>query len=118
MKKVIINADDFGYSSGVNSGIIKSFQDGILSSTTLMANMPGCLEAIQLTKENPGLGIGGHLVLTCGKSLTDTLTLTRDTHVFYNLNEYHEHRKFMDQEEIFNEWCANSTRKLTFRYGL
>ena len=42
MKKVIINADDFGYSSAVNLGIIKSHKDGILTSTTLMANMPGC----------------------------------------------------------------------------
>ncbi|MCB6144124.1 ChbG/HpnK family deacetylase, partial [Lachnospira pectinoschiza] len=47
MKKIIINADDFGYSSGVNQGIIKAFREGVLSSTTLMANMPGCDEAIK-----------------------------------------------------------------------
>ena len=51
MKKVIINADDFGYSSAVNLGIIKAYKEGILTSTTLMANMPGCDEAITLAKE-------------------------------------------------------------------
>ena len=40
MKSVIINADDFGYSPAVNAGIIKAYEDGILTSTTLMANMP------------------------------------------------------------------------------
>lgn len=66
MKKVIINADDFGYSAAVNAGIIKAYQDGVLTSTTLMANMSGRDGAIQLAKENQGLGVGGHLVLTCG----------------------------------------------------
>ena len=105
MKKVIINADDFGYSSAVNLGIIKSHKDGILTSTTLMANMPGCDEAIILAKENPNLGVGGHLVLTCGKSLTKGSSIIDENGHFYNLAEYKKHRNEMCDEEIFREWC-------------
>lgn len=41
MKKLIINADDFGYSRGVNYGIIDAYKLGILTSATFMTNMPG-----------------------------------------------------------------------------
>ncbi|GAA0752503.1 MULTISPECIES: chitin disaccharide deacetylase [Clostridium] len=104
MKRVIINADDFGYSSAVNQGIIKSHKDGILTSTTLMANMPGCDEAILLAKENVNLGVGAHLVLTCGKPLTKVTSLIDEKGDFYNLVEYKKHRKQMCDEEIFQEW--------------
>lgn len=106
MKKVIINADDFGYSSGVNRGILESFQNGLLTSTTLMANMPGALEAIELAKAYPTLGVGGHLVLTCGYPLTKVKTLVSVTGRFYNLETYHKERGTMNEEEIFQEWCA------------
>lgn len=105
MKKVIINADDFGYSSAVNLGIIKAYKEGILTSTTLMANMPGCDEAIKLAKENPDLGVGGHLVLTCGKPLTKGESLIDGNGDFYSLAEYKKHRNEMCDEEIFQEWC-------------
>ncbi|MGX7150283.1 carbohydrate deacetylase [Enterococcus ureasiticus] len=104
MKQVIINADDFGYSAGVNAGIIKSFKEGVLSSATLMANMPGREEAIQLAKEHPTLGVGGHLVLTCGESLKNRKTITDSTGNFLNLNQYKNYRSQMDSEEIFDEW--------------
>ena len=67
MKYVIINADDFGLTRGVNEGIIKAFKDGILTSTTAMVNMPAFENAVVLAKENPGLGIGIHLVATLGR---------------------------------------------------
>lgn len=104
MKKVIINADDFGYSPAVNAGIIKAHQDGILTSTTLMANMPGCDEAIALAQDHPNLGVGAHLVLTCGYAMTNGTTITSDNH-FYSLAAYREKRASMDDEEIFKEWC-------------
>ncbi|MCO5446190.1 carbohydrate deacetylase [Enterococcus faecalis] len=106
MKKVIINADDFGYSSGVNAGILKAFQEGVLTSTTLMANMPGCDEAIYLAKANPGLGVGGHLVLTCGAAKTFGKSIVDSEGEFYKLEQYRQLRCSMDDEEIFNEWCS------------
>lgn len=58
MGKLIINADDFGYGKGVNMGIIEAYQNGVLTSTTLMAGMPGFDQAVKLAKDNPGLGVG------------------------------------------------------------
>ncbi|MGX7777088.1 carbohydrate deacetylase [Streptococcus pluranimalium] len=104
MKQVIINADDFGYSPAVNAGIVKAYQDGILTSTTLMANMPGCLEAVELAKKNPGLGVGVHMVLTCGQAMTKGKTISQNGH-FYSLKDYQEYRSQIDDEEIFEEWC-------------
>jgi hopanoid biosynthesis associated protein HpnK len=70
VKKVIVNADDFGLSPGVNRGIIAAFRDGVLSSTTLMANMPSFDEAVRLARANPGLGVGVHLSLIWGAPVT------------------------------------------------
>ncbi|MFO1442089.1 chitin disaccharide deacetylase [Bacillus sp. Bva_UNVM-123] len=66
MSKLVINADDFGYSKGVNLGIIEAFQNGVVSSATMMTNMPGAEHAAALALENPKLGVGIHLVLDCG----------------------------------------------------
>ncbi len=76
--QVIINADDFGYSEGVNAGIQKAYTEGILTSTSALANG----SALQNTLKNlsnissltkPHLGIGVHLTLTYGKPLEPTL---------------------------------------------
>ncbi len=69
MKELILNADDFGYTTGVNEGIIRAHRDGILTSATLMANGPAFDDAIERAKSNPKLGIGCHLVLTGGFSV-------------------------------------------------
>lgn len=63
----IINADDFGMSEETNLGIITAFQKGILSSTCILANMPGFNHAIKNREEIKGLGTGGHLSLNMGK---------------------------------------------------
>lgn len=87
MKKVIINADDFGYSRGINYGIIDSHRLGILTSTTIMAGMPGFDHAVQLAKENPKLGIGVHLTLTCGYPLLkDYQTIVDENGKFKHLS--------------------------------
>lgn len=66
MKQVILNADDFGLTRGVNEGIIRAHREGILTSATLMANGPAFDDAIERAKANPKLGIGCHLVLSGG----------------------------------------------------
>ena len=66
MKEVILNADDFGLTRGVNEGIIRAHRDGILTSATLMATGPAFGHAVALAKANPKLGVGCHLVLTGG----------------------------------------------------
>lgn len=69
MKNLILNADDFGLTLGVNEGIIRAHTDGILTSTTLMANAPAFEDAVRRAQENPSLGVGVHLVLIGGKSV-------------------------------------------------
>ncbi len=75
MIQLIINADDFGLCASVNKAIINCFKAGNLTSTTLMVNMPGTSEAVNLAKENPGLGIGLHFCLTEGKPLSTAKTI-------------------------------------------
>ena len=69
MKELIINADDFGYTHGVNEGIVRAHREGILTSATLMANGAAFDDAVAKAKANPKLGVGCHLVLTGGKSV-------------------------------------------------
>jgi chitin disaccharide deacetylase len=70
MKQLILNADDFGLTRGVNQGIIRAHREGILTSATLMATAPAFEDACSLARANPGLGVGCHLVLVGGKCIT------------------------------------------------
>jgi hopanoid biosynthesis associated protein HpnK len=71
LKKLIVNADDFGLTSGVNRGIIEAHRCGIVTSATLMVNMPACEEAAALAQENKGLAVGLHLNLVDGRPVAD-----------------------------------------------
>jgi hopanoid biosynthesis associated protein HpnK len=66
MKELILNADDFGLTRGVNDGIIRAYSDGVLTSTTLMAKGPAFDHAVECARANPKLGVGCHLVLVGG----------------------------------------------------
>ena len=67
MKQLILNADDFGMTYGVNEGIVRAHREGVLTSTTLMANGLAFADAVKKAAENPKLGVGCHLVLVGGK---------------------------------------------------
>lgn len=71
MKQLIVNADDFGLSSGANRAIIRAWQEGILTSTSLMMGGQACDEAVALAKEHPGLQVGLHLTLVQGRAVVD-----------------------------------------------
>jgi predicted glycoside hydrolase/deacetylase ChbG (UPF0249 family) len=82
VKRLIVNADDFGLTAGVNRAIIELHQAGVLPSTTLMANAAASDEAIQLALANPSLGVGCHIVLVDGEpvlSQSAIPNLTRGT---------------------------------------
>lgn len=75
---MIINGDDFGYSSSVNRAILQAFDEGLISSATLMANMPGFEEACVFVHErNLFAHVGAHLVLSEGEPLTDRMRRCR-----------------------------------------
>ncbi|MFV9510575.1 chitin disaccharide deacetylase [Tepidibacillus sp. LV47] len=100
--KLIVNADDFGYSKGVNLGIIEAFKHGIVRSTSMMTNMPGTEHAISLMKENPDLGVGIHLVLTTGKPVAENVpSLVNDSGYFHSLRDLDKYVKIEDVEKEF-----------------
>lgn len=110
MTKLIINADDFGYCEAVNYGIMSAHKNGIVSSTTIMPNMPGVEHGISLLKDSKTLSCGVHLTISCGKPLLSNL----NTIVDYNGNFYrgitNEIIKKMDLDEIYNEFCTQIER--------
>ncbi len=70
MKRLIVNADDFGLCASVNRGILEAHRNGIVTSATLLANAPGFQDAVALARETPTLGVGVHLNLTRGRPLS------------------------------------------------
>lgn len=69
-RRLICNADDFGYGPRVTDGIVDAHTGGIITSTTVMTNMPAAEYAAGLMPGLPDLGVGVHLVLTCGQALS------------------------------------------------
>src|SRR6266852_9048387 len=66
MRRLIVNADDFGFTAGVNRAIVEAHSCGVVTSSTLMANGPAFADAAQLSKTVPKLSVGCHVVLTDG----------------------------------------------------
>lgn len=114
MVKLIVNADDFGYSTEINRAIELAYKDGFLSSATLVANMEGFEEAIEIKKQLPHLGLGVHLNIFRGKSLKKHTYLTNKDGLFHRsvvtlFLRFLFHRKQMIQE-IREELCAQIER--------
>jgi predicted glycoside hydrolase/deacetylase ChbG (UPF0249 family) len=63
-RRLIVNADDFGASGGVNRGIVRAYEHGLVTSTSLMVRMPSAEAAAELARERPGLSVGLHVDLT------------------------------------------------------
>jgi predicted glycoside hydrolase/deacetylase ChbG (UPF0249 family) len=68
-KRLVVNADDFGFTPDVNEGIVEAHREGILTATTLMANGEAFEHAVELARHNPSLDVGCHMVLVGGRSL-------------------------------------------------
>jgi predicted glycoside hydrolase/deacetylase ChbG (UPF0249 family) len=68
-KQLIVNADDYGRTAGVVEGILRAHQQGIVTSTTAMMNMPGIEAALQRAQSYPDLGLGIHLVFSAWRPL-------------------------------------------------
>jgi predicted glycoside hydrolase/deacetylase ChbG (UPF0249 family) len=73
VKKLVVNADDFGFTRDVNAGIVEAHRNGILTATTLMATGDAFDDAVRLAKETPSLDIGCHLVLVGSPGLPSTV---------------------------------------------
>ncbi len=66
---VIINADDFGWTEGINEGIIEAHRHGVLTSATLLANAKATDHAVKLAKDFKNLSVGVHLSYHLGEPL-------------------------------------------------
>lgn len=89
-KRLIVNADDFGMTRGVTDGILKAHQHGIVTSTSLMVNMPGSEYAIERMREFPSLGVGIHFNLCEGAPIlppAQVPSLVRQDGSFHQLIE-------------------------------
>jgi predicted glycoside hydrolase/deacetylase ChbG (UPF0249 family) len=90
MLRLIVNADDFGMTSGVTNGIVESMTAGIVSSTSLMVNMASAPEAVALARKH-GLAVGMHLNLTTGRPVSpprDIPSLVRGDGSFHSHAEF------------------------------
>jgi chitin disaccharide deacetylase len=71
VRRLIINADDFGLTAGVNRAIVEAHELGVVSSATVMANGQAFEDAIALAQSSPRLGVGCHIVLVDGTPLLE-----------------------------------------------
>jgi predicted glycoside hydrolase/deacetylase ChbG (UPF0249 family) len=87
-RTLVVNADDLGFASGVNRGILEAHDAGTLSSASMMVNTPAFAEAVALVAGRPRLSVGLHLNLVAGRPITDAPSLTDPrTGAFHPLGE-------------------------------
>jgi hopanoid biosynthesis associated protein HpnK len=68
VRRLIVSADDFGLSPGVNAGILSAHRDGLLTDAGLMVSGAACDEAVEIARSTPTLSVGLHLVLVQGRA--------------------------------------------------
>lgn len=110
--KVIINADDFGITAGVNKAILELANAGRVTSTSVMSNMAGYEEIVQLKGK---IGIGLHFNLTAGRPVTEPLkipTLVNDNGEFFKLQKLLKNAKMgkVSREDVETEFKAQIKR--------
>jgi len=66
VKSLIVNADDLGWTEGVNRGIAEAHRNGIVTSASLLANGSALASGVEVARSVPGLGVGVHLNLSDG----------------------------------------------------
>ena len=109
MRRLIVNADDLGYTEGVSRGILEAHERGIVTSTSLMVDPPAAEHGVELARRAPGLSVGLHALLDgvlperCEQELTrqlarfEELVGGRPSHVD---SHHHTHRE-VGVNEVF-----------------
>lgn len=113
MKKIVINADDFGLTEAVTLGILSGHKDGNISSTSLMVNMDFAEEAAKLSKDYSSLGLGIHLNVTIGKSISnpkEIKSLVDEKGYFYTSKDYNNGKVKVKEEELLKEFMAQISK--------
>jgi len=108
VKKLIVNADDFGLSKAVTDAIIDCHDNGIVTSTTLMSNMPFAEYAASKAKAFPMLSVGLHVTLTEGKPLSapadvDNLIDSNGNFIRFSLQRKNLRSNEKAKEQVYRE---------------
>jgi len=107
---LIVNADDYGRTPGVSAGIRDAHLRGIVTTTTVLINLPGAADAVrQAAVETPQLGIGLHLNLTAGTpcSTPDVVPdLIGPTGAFHTPDRLRRRLSTLDVSQVRTEWRA------------
>lgn len=104
--KLIINADDFGLTDGVNKAIVESIKHGVVTSTTLMVNQQGTDNAVALIQEHNLDCVGLHINLTLGEPISnpDTIaSLVDESGHFHSRKYLVENTNSIDAEHVYIE---------------
>src|SRR5437660_9999386 len=75
VRRLVVNADDFGLSPGVNDGILEAHAAGVVSSVSVLVNAPGWEHAVAALRGTGSLGVGLHLNLTAGEPVSEGTAL-------------------------------------------
>ncbi|MGL6226761.1 MAG: carbohydrate deacetylase [Thermoguttaceae bacterium] len=132
MKRLIINADDLGFSEVVNESIVEGAEKGLITAASLMVNMPFAEKAAELVRERtPHLSIGLHFCLTSGIPLSNPNDIPllvdssgRFRHGFFSLFRLLRSRNSQNQQNIVRqvqiEWLSQlaEMNRLSKQYGL
>ena len=105
---LIVNADDYARSREVNKGILEAHQHGIVTTTTVLINMPGAINALREGHQAcPTLGFGLHLNLSLGKPCRENAAeLAGSDGKFHPLLHWHELHHELPLSSIEAEWNA------------
>jgi len=109
VRQLIVNADDYGRTPGVTEGVLRAHEHGIVTSATVMMNMPHASESLRLAEEHPRLGVGVHLVFTSGYPVLlpeDVPSLVRGSGAFYRPEELMERLIEVDLDQLKAELRA------------
>lgn len=118
VKNLIVNADDLGWTEGVNRGIAEAHRNGIVTSASLLANGRAFESAVKLALSTPALGVGVHLNLSDGEPVADPETVTSLVNDRGHFEGGPENlllrlaRRSVSLEEVEREWDAQIQKVL------
>jgi chitin disaccharide deacetylase len=116
VKNLIVNADDLGWTEGVNRGIAEAHRHGLVTSTSLLANGRAFASGLEVARNNPEMGVGVHLNLSDGPPIADTRKVRGLLNDVGSLEGGPESlllriaRRSLRVEEVEREWDAQIQR--------
>jgi predicted glycoside hydrolase/deacetylase ChbG (UPF0249 family) len=113
--RLVVTADDFGLSPGVDQGILETFRHGIVRSTALLVNFPDVSDSVARLRQEPGLEVGIHLNLTAGPPVLPSErvpSLVGSDGTFHNFATFFARVALsqIDWGEVTLEWRAQFER--------